>query len=185
MNPIYEHKPNGGIGYGFEEFLNHFFEICYEHLRDGRARAFAFILFDFEHGDVFKTMKDRSVFTKLDRISGKDLTIFYLNSNDTYLINNFNQIFGYALGGYEEIQRPAIVFFKVVSNDAEDIKYHQISNNKLFAFQEINDSVKDYITRLNKKTSKHPDFLKDIFKRIGEAGFDYIVERFFDKLTRG
>ncbi|MFD0795146.1 hypothetical protein ACFQZX_16100 [Mucilaginibacter litoreus] len=185
MNPIYSRQPSGGIGYSFENFLAHFFEICYEHLRNGRAKSFAFILFDFEHGDVFLTLKNEKVFTKLDRLSGKELTIFYLNSEQRDLVDQFNNIFVNALSVNDSIPLPSIVFFKVVGNDAENIEFHRISNDKLFAFQEINDYIQSYITNMDQPQKKGTAFLNAVFKKLTEAGFDYITQKFFEKLSNG
>ena len=47
MFPIFEQGKGQGIGFSFDRFLKRFISICKEHLENGRAKSFAFILYDF------------------------------------------------------------------------------------------------------------------------------------------
>jgi len=47
MIPIYEQGSGNGIGHGLDSFLNRFDCICSGHRKEGRAKAFAFIFYDF------------------------------------------------------------------------------------------------------------------------------------------
>ena len=47
MFPIFQQGKGQGIGFSFDRFLKRFISICKEHLENGRAKSFAFILYDF------------------------------------------------------------------------------------------------------------------------------------------
>src|SRR6266699_5117226 len=76
MIPIYEQDSGKGIGYGLDSFLKRFEHICQEHVEAGRAKAFAFIFYDFNDQGLRTVLKDQGVFAQLDRLSGKNLSIF-------------------------------------------------------------------------------------------------------------
>jgi hypothetical protein len=74
MIPIYEQGRGKGIGHSSKSFSQRFEELCREHLQEGRARAFAFIFYDFEDQQFRTVLKDEGVFAKLDRLSGSNLS---------------------------------------------------------------------------------------------------------------
>lgn len=93
MIPIYEQEQGIGIGHSFATLVNKFIETCEGHLANGRSLAFAFLLYDFEDEAIKHILKNRGGFTKLDRLSGKDSSIFYLHSGDRHLLKQFNSVF--------------------------------------------------------------------------------------------
>ena len=90
MIPIFEQGHGEGIGHSFNSFLRHFIVICEDHLENGRAKAFAFILYDF-HDEHIKNdiLKKQGGFAQLDRLSGNDLSVFYLHSDNKKLLKAF------------------------------------------------------------------------------------------------
>ena len=78
MIPIYEEKADGAAGYTFREFRNRFLQICAEHQRDGRALAFAFLLFDVDSPELLKMLRDSDYWHALDQVSGRFLSVFTL-----------------------------------------------------------------------------------------------------------
>lgn len=69
------------IEYSFESFYERFIEICKEHKNEGRALAFAFILYDFRNPQIAKVLRDEDYWFSLHAISGEYLTVFSLNYN--------------------------------------------------------------------------------------------------------
>ena len=76
MIPIFEETAEGRLGYSFEEFKRAFLDICEQHRSEGRALAFAFILYDFTQPEVGKMLRDRDYWRALHEISGHYLTVF-------------------------------------------------------------------------------------------------------------
>jgi hypothetical protein len=67
--------------YSFKSFYPRFLEICKEHKEQGRALAFAFILYDFRNPQIAKVLRDDDYSFSLNAISGQYLTVFSLNYN--------------------------------------------------------------------------------------------------------
>ncbi|WP_347358470.1 hypothetical protein [Bdellovibrio sp.] len=120
MYTIFEQKTNTGEGHNIESFTKRFETICHQHKSQGRASAFAFIFHDFEDNAFKKVLKDNKVYTKLDRLSGNNLSVFYLHSKSgENTFKTFNSEFTKKLGLTDEISLPCIVFFKI---DGDSIK---------------------------------------------------------------
>ena len=93
MIRIYEQGKGQGIGHTLEKFSDRFEEICKDHLRQGRACAFGFIFYNFDDREFKRVLRDEGVFTKLDRLSGSDLSIFYLHVGGKTAVERFNTEF--------------------------------------------------------------------------------------------
>lgn len=76
MIPIYLHDKSGHDSYFYDEFESDFLRICETHREEGRALAFAFILYDFTSPQVAKVLRDQDYWNALDQLSGKYLTVF-------------------------------------------------------------------------------------------------------------
>ncbi|WP_458038959.1 hypothetical protein [Pantoea ananatis] len=73
-------KGERATGMGYSEFVRTFDAICKEHMREKRAKAFAFIFYDMEHGPVRRALKSARGFEILNAETGKDMTLFYLHA---------------------------------------------------------------------------------------------------------
>lgn len=171
MIPIYEQGQGHGIGHGFDSFMRRFEKICEEHLKSNRAKAFAFIFYDFEDSAIKKVLKDQGVFAQLDRLSGHDLSVFYLHAGSRRLVNAFNDIFLSAFDIHGKIELPAVIFFTLSRNEvciSEIVELERL--DIMFAFHELYEVMKRHIALINNtKNVTLPDkFLKylDITKRI-------------------
>jgi hypothetical protein len=76
MVPIFEQGQGRGIGHTYDTFLKRFIEICAHHLQSKRAKAFAFILYNFHDDATKQVLRDRGGFVRLDRLSGHDFQCF-------------------------------------------------------------------------------------------------------------
>jgi len=126
MIPIYEQGTGRGIGHTFRSFQERFERICHEHLARGRARAFAFIFYNFTNADLQLILRDQGAFAKLDRLSGKDLSIFYPHSGTSHTVRSFNSHFLATLGISETGSLPCIVFFRVSKDAIEDLRVAEL-----------------------------------------------------------
>jgi len=113
MIPIFEQVSGKGQGLSYDDFERRFKEICEEHLREKRARIFAFVFYDMTHNIVRKALKDAEGFRRLDEISGKDVSLFYLHDRAIEMHwNDFNQRFLKALKITGQAKPPCMVVFK-------------------------------------------------------------------------
>ncbi len=113
MIPIFEQREGRGQGLDYREFKFRFREICEEHLREKRARIFAFVFYNMTHGIVLDALRGAEGFKRLDETSGKDVSLFYLHNQavDNYS-NDFNQHFLAALNIENQAEPPCMVVFK-------------------------------------------------------------------------
>jgi hypothetical protein len=81
-----------------EEFKEHLLKLCNHHKKQKRALAFAFIVYDFDDQAINQILKHKDYWSNLDKISGKFLSVFYINSRDSYYKMRQKQIYN------EEIQ---------------------------------------------------------------------------------
>lgn len=147
MIPIYEQGTGNGIGHGLRSFLERFDEICARHLKQGRARSFAFIFYDFNDRDLRSVLKNQGVFAQLDRLSGSELSIFYLHAGTRAAVESFNKHFFSVLGIQEKATLPCVVFFRVHESAIEDIEIAQLESADLVhGFAELYDAIEQYIS---------------------------------------
>lgn len=122
MHPIQMQAGNRGIGMGYAQFVDTFESVCGKHLREGRARAFAFISYDMTHGVVREALMQSHGFKQLHEKTGSHVTLFYLHENavDAHW-QDFDLKFIAALEVENQVSAPYIVFFRVQGDDIEDV----------------------------------------------------------------
>jgi hypothetical protein len=74
----------------FRDFL---LEICKKHKEQQRALAFAFIVYDFDNYTIQQALKNKDYWSTLDKISGRHLSVFYINSQDSYYKRRQEEIY--------------------------------------------------------------------------------------------
>jgi hypothetical protein len=182
MVPIFEQGQGQGIGHSFESFIRKFTDICEHHLNSRRARAFAFILYDFQDNQVKEILKNQGGFTRLDRLSGRDLSVFYLHSDNRCLLQTFNNIF---LGAFEiqkSIDLPFVLFFKVVDGEVSDIQIVELEqSNLIFAFEELYSIIDKYINTTNEQPKTQLNKLTKFAKRVTKISVDKLIKWVMDK----
>jgi hypothetical protein len=146
MTPIFKQGKGKGIGYSISEFHERFDALCQEHLRLKRANAFALIFYNFENKHLQKILEDQGTFAQLDRLSGDNLTIFYLDSESKELITYFNSHFLSKLGVAGEATPPCVVFFKLMNDRIGDVAIARLdSPTPLHGFHELYRVIESYI----------------------------------------
>jgi hypothetical protein len=147
MIPIYEQGSGNGIGHGLQSFLQRFDEISAEHLAEGRAKSFAFIFYDFTDQAIRKILKNQGVFAQLDRLSGRELSVFYLHAGTKAAVEAFNAHFFSALGVEGQATLPCVVFFRVQKGAIEDVEIAQLeSADLLHGFHELYGAIQQYLS---------------------------------------
>jgi len=76
-----------------ESFKDFLIQTCRQHKSEGRALAFAFIVYDFDNHTITDILKKQNYWNTLDKISGKTLSVFYINSQDSYYKMRQEQIY--------------------------------------------------------------------------------------------
>lgn len=184
MIPIYEQSEGQGIGYSFNNFLRRFVTICEEHQHNQRARAFAFILYDFENTAIRKVLKLQGGFAQLDRLSGHDLSIFYLHSSSRDICRTFNEIFMGSFGLSQTHQLPLVLFFTMCDGDVEDVEVYPLEQGNIaFAFGEVFGIIEDYINKMRApqmpaaKPNRAWVAIKKISKVAGEKTLEVLISK--------
>lgn len=183
MVPIFEQGKGQGIGHSFDTFLTRFIEICEDHLQSGRAKAFVFVLYDFHDHATKDVLRNQGGFARFDRLSGNDLSVFYLHSDNRRLLRAFNGIFLNIFDIPEDKKTPFVLFFKMVDKDAKDVEVVELEqSNLMFAFDELYGVVETYVEKLKQNTpktdAKSNKFLrlfKSVKKIAGEKFIEYLV----------
>lgn len=184
MIPIYEQGEGEGIGHSFMSFREKFIEICDSHKQEDRALAFAFILYDFKDESIRKVLKDLGGFARLDRLAGRDLSIFYLHSDKKTLTNKFNKEF---LSEFtdEDVEFPCVVFFKLNDDKIEDILISELEREELaYSFDELYNTIEKYITTLkdNSETTSFQGKLNSVYIKTKSVGYNKIIELLIDNI---
>ena len=117
MVPIYLNGKSGKAGDSFEQFSHEFMAICRSHQEEARALAFAFILYDFDHPQIAKLLRDADYWKALNKISGKYLTVFSFLLRKPYGSFNDSRKFIKEHFAVELPElNPSILFFQVVND---------------------------------------------------------------------
>jgi len=173
MIPIFEQGKGKGIGLSSSSFRDRFDELCREHLRSKRAKAFAFIFYDFQDAELRKILKDQGAFAQIDRISGNNLSIFYLHSGSRAAVKDFNSEFLSKLGVTDEASPPCVVFFKLKDDKIEDVAIAQLdSADLLHGFHELYDVIERYIKAKTNELSIQIRFLRWIKSSAAFIGIE-------------
>lgn len=184
MVPIFEQGKGQGIGHSFDTFLTRFIEICEEHLQNNRAKAFAFILYDFHDQPTKDVLRNQGGFARLDRLSGHDLSVFYLHSDSKKLLRAFNDIFLRLFDIPPHRKLPFVLFFKLANKDAKDVEIVELEqSNIMFSFEELYGVIEAYVDKLNRddkdgdKPNKFLRLFKSVKKIAGEKLIEYLVTK--------
>ncbi|WP_156481402.1 hypothetical protein [Microbulbifer thermotolerans] len=144
---IFEQGSGKGIGHSADSFLERFHEISVDHIKSGRAKALAFVFYDFHDREFKQILKDHGVFSQLDRLSGNDLSVFYLHSGSDRLLKMFNETLMDALGVNEKAHTPCVVFCRTSSDGFTDISVARLDSADLIhGFHELYGVISAYIS---------------------------------------
>lgn len=170
MNPIFTVSNTNNInGYWYDEFTSQFEKICEEHIDTDRAKKFAFIVYDF-HSETHQVLQDIGAFVELDRLSGKNITIFYLDGQRNKEVNtqnklyeNMNEIFLSLTD--QNIQRiPFIVFFDFIDGDIENFVCYSVRDNDKFILNDLVKAISAELSTINNKSEEKTSVFGSLIK---------------------
>ncbi len=187
MIPIFEQGQGNGIGYSFNTFLSRFVNICGEHLENEKAKSFAFILYDFNNDSIKEVLKNQGGFARLDRLSGTDLSVFYIHSESRNIVNAFNDIFLKVFEINIKFQKPFVLFFNVIDREVITVEIVELEqSNILFAFEELYSIIENYISRAKdkavKKIKPSTNKLTEFFKSVNKIALDKFIKYLLEKV---
>lgn len=155
MAPILLQDGVHGIGLGYDEFKERFQAICEQHLKEKRAKAFAFVFFDFGRGLTASVLHSGSGFRELNDLSGNEMTIFYLHVNAHEIAGKgFNAHFLKILGVDEQAPPPCVVCFRVCDGEVDDVAFHHIderTGDAVLVLEQIRRHVKYYLAEIGRQ----------------------------------
>jgi hypothetical protein len=153
MHPIQMQEGPRGIGMGYTQFIEEFTMICQSHLREGRARAFAFVFYDMTNGVVRRALSEAQGFRLLHEKTARDITLFYLHDFAVEAHwRSFNKEFMAALGIQDQVEPPCMVFFRVRDEHIEDVSIYSIdeqAQDPVLVAAELQQYVDDAIRKIN------------------------------------
>ena len=186
MYPIQEQGNKKGIGHGYDSFLRKFIEICENHLKNGRAKSFAFLLYDFNDKQIRDILKSQGGFARLDRLSGSELSIFYIHSDNKKLVKAFNRIFVGAFEIENTAKLPGVLFFKMDDGEVDDLQIIELEQrDKMFAFLELYSTIENYLKNSKKvpkpKKNKLTQFIGTVKKISVEKLIEWVIGEGIEK----
>lgn len=190
MHPII--YPNNKPG-SPEQISNYILEVCRQHKEEGRALGFAFIITDLTNPYVNKILCDNDYLNALHNISGKFLTVFFLNDN--YVDHTLNQAknsnvmrlelsvekidappyimpkqLAEALLNQEILSSPSILFFQVDQNVVTDYFITNLRENKIEeGFNEIKEVISTAVNSFSQVTPKNHVNSNELFTLLRKA----------------
>lgn len=181
MIPIYEQGSGKGIGHSLDSFQERFDQICRAHVEDGRAKAFAFVFYDFTDRDIRHILKNQGVFAQLDRLSGREISLFYLHADGRNAIEQFNEHFMPLLDIENQATLPCVVFFRVDREKLNDVEVVQLeSADQIHGFHELYGVVESYLNE-----APHERTSANALRRIASGAKFVSLEAFRAAIQRG
>jgi hypothetical protein len=183
MIPIYEQGEGEGIGLSLNRFLDRFEAICSEHEIGGRAKAFAFILYDFRDQAVYEVLKSRGGFAELDRLSGNDLSVFYLHNPNRAYTDHFNASFLKLLGVEDQASTPCVVYFRVNDGRVTDATVANLQSDELVtSLHELYGVLQAFKAKTEAKPGKALSLIKSTVKFVSVEAARAALKVQFERL---
>jgi hypothetical protein len=174
-----------------DDFQERFVQICRSHQAQGRAWAFAFLLYDFTHPHLRRLLSEDSYWDDLDQISGRDLTVFSFHCPPERLTIQSHEAHG-AMYGIEvkrfysidppgsnlvwkyfdgsEIRPPCVLFFQVADDRVIDSLSIRLRKDTLEeAHKELRSILKTAVDALSKLNPEYDPAPQDVFNLVKGA----------------
>jgi len=183
MNPIFEKGHGEGLGYDYDQFIARFVQICNSHLQGHRAESFALILYGERDHALRHALATRATFTGLDRLSAKDLTIFFLDGGLRRIAEQFNRSFASLFQVPDDIRPPYILFFRIEDDDARDIEFKALwETDPTLLYRELYNLVEDHLGEMKPKKKRNFN-LRGIAKTGIHIATEVTIAKLLEHLT--
>ena len=190
---MHQIKTSDGKFDGVQSIEEYIIRIGKEHKTEKKALAFAFIVYDFDNPHIDEMLAKSSYYNALDYISGKTLTVFYINSS--YLnyqsdkakeSNKMNFEFGVQkidapanvspkyiaekLINKDSLPSPSIMFFRISDNTVSEYTIAHLRENEIEkGFNELLNIIKTAVDSLSQVKDKYRDNEKEIFSLLKQS----------------
>ena len=162
-------------------------EMCKEHHRDGRALAFAFILFDQQNPHIAKVLCDFDYWNSLDALSGNYLSVFHfhvkhrtlnedMKKHDGMVTKGLHEVgatssilakIRYFINPTDDVHLPCILFFQTNGNMILDHFFVQLHEEQIEkSYLELKAFIESAVQSLIKVTEQNKGNRQPIFDLI-------------------
>lgn len=176
-----------------EHLEQYILNICAQHKKEKRALAFAFIVSDLDDPQITKILRDDDYLNALHKVSGKFLTVFYLNDNyvkKTIEKASVSKIMRIELGvqkinatkdfspkylaqnllNKDNLPSPSILFFQVENNLITDYTFAQLRESKIEeGFVEMKEIIKTAINSLGNVQEENTSNSNELFELLKQS----------------
>lgn len=190
MFPVYINRTNKGVD--FDVFIDNFQRICKYHQSQGRASAFAFIIYDFHNPHLQKVLMDTDYWNTLDKTSGYFLTVFSLFEEPTkHKLNetlfpkrvkmkfeavkvdttkdlglSYREIIELFFGG-SDFPSPSVLFFQVDNDQVSDYFFVELKENKIEeGFNELKELIDHSVEAIKDIAPENKKNYREIFQML-------------------
>jgi hypothetical protein len=174
MVPIFQTVPTGAPGYGADEFERKLISICEKHREEGRALAFALIIYRNEDALLQKVLNDQHYWSALHSLSGHHLTVFAHHRE--FLPNFWEQpALDVEQRGKQVLDQhfanppgpPGILFFQVANKAVVDHCFVRLKTDKSEeAFAELRDAIGTAVEHLRLVAPENRNNAREIFSQV-------------------
>lgn len=175
------------------DFNETIIDVCMKHKEEGRALAFAFILYDFENPQIFMILDDKDYWNALDAIAGRYLSVYYVHSHEKtfasdlatisdreqrglYPVENQTSIKPLLpmLKGYFELdevaKNPSILFFQVEGTLISDYFLIELPDEKIEdSYLELKTYISSAVDRLKMIAPENYGNAQPIFESLKQG----------------
>jgi hypothetical protein len=187
MYPVIEFQSTGTKGYGTKDFGYRLAEAFGPDAHIESALAFAFIFYNSGDEAILQVLDDRSTRMHLDRLTGRDLHVFFLDTNRSADIDSFNSKFLVALGVEPPCTLPCVVLFRRRHDDIVDVEiFDSIPSHVSLAFHDICHIFNSYLENSSSPQS-HQDtnsnrWLPWLQKTVAQEAVRMVLRHIFETI---
>ncbi|WP_282126465.1 hypothetical protein [Marinifilum flexuosum] len=172
-----------------KKFKSDILSMCENHKNQGRALAYAFLMYDFENPQIAEVLENKNYWNALHKISGKYLSVFYLNSREEHFAEDLNNQSGVVkrelcgIDSFEglssmiapyfdledKVKLPSILFFQTRGRMITDYFVIELNEEKIEdSFLELKSYIKVAVENLKgvkPENYKNSESIFDLLKR--------------------
>lgn len=142
-----------------EKFISYIKKIAKKNIKEEEALAFAFIVYDFQDNSIAELLDNKNYWTVLDTISGDFLTIFYIDTRNSYYTNRQIDLKNSITNNREILENSPLFKSKCYLKSEFHIKQN-IETPFILFFQTDGDSILSHFIVLLKQEKLEDAFLE-------------------------
>lgn len=195
MNSITTYREGEWRTISVEDFEHRFFEVCKAHRAQGRALAFAFILFDRSHAYVRGALAQQNYWDALDEIAGRRLSVFSLDvrppqttgrtelrwmhvAETVRFADQHQDVLTDLFGEVTVRELPCVIFFQVDHEDLVDAFAVRLRADGLGqTYEELKGVIGAASDAVSHVTDENAEHAREVFHLVRGALDDYALKR--------